>query len=66
MSGFLCRCSVCEREERTGPNPLRNGWPKCCGYTMTLVDTKRFIDAVDGQMAEIFSPVTTARRILKP
>ena len=44
--GLLCRCSTCGREERAGESPLRDGWPKCCGYTMTLIDTQRFIASV--------------------
>lgn len=57
MNGLLCRCSKCGREERAGASPLKNGWPKCCGYTMTLIDTKRFIESIDSQMGEVFSPV---------
>ena len=60
--GYLCRCSVCQREERTCDNPLKNGWPECHGYTMTLIETERFVAAIDGQMAEIFSPVQVARK----
>lgn len=30
-------CRTCGREERVNPaRCLRNGWPKCCGYTMTI------------------------------
>lgn len=30
-------CTVCGREQSTeGMNCLRNGWPECCGYTMTI------------------------------
>lgn len=57
IKGLLCRCSVCNREERAGESPLRDGWPKCCGYTMTLVDTKRFIESVDEKVGECFSVV---------
>ncbi len=28
-------CRVCERSE-TVANGLRDGWPKCCGFTMTI------------------------------
>ena len=28
-------CLTCGREESVA-NGLREGWPKCCGYTMTL------------------------------
>lgn len=58
--GLLCRCSVCDREERTGASPLSNGWPKCCGYTMTLIDTRRFIDGVDREARIIFAPARAA------
>lgn len=61
MSGYLCRCSVCGREERTGDNPLKNGWPMCHSYTMTLVDTEAFTAAIEGQMADIFAPLTNLR-----
>jgi hypothetical protein len=60
--GLLCRCSACGREERTGTNPLRDGWPRCCGYTMTLIDTEQFIASIDSAMKEIFAPVQAARR----
>jgi hypothetical protein len=53
--GLLCRCSVCGREERAGASPLRSGWPHCCGYTMTLIDTKRFIATVDQEVGGIFA-----------
>lgn len=59
-AGLLCRCSVCGREERAGASPLSNGWPMCCGYTMTLIDTARFIAALDDEMAVIFAPVRKA------
>jgi hypothetical protein len=55
--GLLCRCSVCGREERAGASPLRNGWPSCHGYTMTLVETQRFIDGIEQAMGEVFAPV---------
>jgi hypothetical protein len=61
LRGLLCRCSVCGREERAGESPLRNGWPSCHGYTMTLIDTKRFIDGMDSEIGAIFAsaPRTT-------
>ena len=62
MSGYLCRCTVCGREERTGHNPLKNGWPMCCGYTMRLEESERFTADIDSAMGEIFAPVHVARR----
>lgn len=33
-----CRCGVCKREiQVNGSECLRQGWPECCGRTMTLV-----------------------------
>lgn len=33
----LVACRTCGREQRVdSANALRTGWPKCCGYTMTL------------------------------
>ena len=36
----LSRCHVwcrkCGRTQRVDGNPIRDGWPKCCGYTMTI------------------------------
>jgi len=61
-TGYLCRCTVCGREERTGPNPLKNGWPSCCGYTMRLEDNERFKADIDSAMGEIFAPVKEAMR----
>jgi len=30
-------CRTCRREESMEDrNGLRDGWPKCCGYTMTI------------------------------
>lgn len=28
-------CTKCGRTEKVG-NGLKNGWPLCCGYTMTI------------------------------
>ncbi len=66
MTGFLCRCTVCGCEERTGNNPLKNGWPKCCGYTMTLIDSEAFTAAIDRQMGEIFAPVAAMSEASAP
>lgn len=63
MTGFLCRCTICGREERTGDNPLKNGWPKCHGYMMTLLDNEAFKEAIDRQMGEIFAPVAAMRAV---
>ncbi len=31
------KCSTCGRESKVDSSEcLANGWPKCCGYTMTL------------------------------
>ena len=62
MSGYLVRCTVCGREERTGSNPLRDGWPQCCGYTMRLEDNEAFKADIDRAMGEIFAPVRDAIR----
>jgi hypothetical protein len=45
-------------------SPLRNGWPSCHGYTMTLVETQRFIDGIEQAMGEVFAPVRRARAAL--
>jgi hypothetical protein len=30
-------CTVCGRSQRVNSaGALQNGWPKCCGYTMTI------------------------------
>lgn len=52
MSGYLCRCTICGREERSGDRPLSRGWPRCCGYTMRLIDTQAFIAAVNDEVAD--------------
>ena len=49
--GLLCRCTVCGREERTGDAPLRDGWPRCHGYTMRLIDTEAFKAAFPTRLA---------------
>ena len=39
-NGAILTCRRCSREERIGTKTcgtfLREGWPKCCGYTMRL------------------------------
>ena len=36
----LVRCSRCQREEHVDfARCLASGWPKCHGYTMTMVST---------------------------
>lgn len=39
LGGFL-RCETCRREQRLGSvaMKLRNGWPRCCGYTQRQID----------------------------
>jgi hypothetical protein len=33
----LCWCTTCGRCHRVDPtNCFRHGWPKCCGFTMTI------------------------------
>ena len=34
---------------------MQRGWPKCCGYTMTLTETKRFIANVDAEVGKSFA-----------
>lgn len=30
-------CTVCKRKQKVdAADCFRNGWPKCCGYTMTI------------------------------
>ena len=39
------KCSKCGREEKVNfSHCLVRGWPKCCGYTMTLVATRANIE----------------------
>ena len=36
--GNLVRCGTCGIERSVDPvKCLQSGWPKCCGYTMTLL-----------------------------
>jgi hypothetical protein len=65
VSGYRVACTVCGREEQSGESPLTTGWPKCCGYTMRLVDTDRFIADVDrhvGAAAALLTFPTPVRR----
>lgn len=33
----ICWCRHCRHEQRVDTaHALRTGWPKCCGYTMTI------------------------------
>lgn len=42
-------CTVCGRSQRVnGAECLRSGWPKCCGYTMTI-DSPAERHALEGQ-----------------
>jgi hypothetical protein len=44
-------CRTCQRSQKVdSADCLRNGWPKCCGYTMT-------IDSPDEQRSETWPPV---------
>ena len=36
----LCFCHTCERTEKISAANFRTGWPKCCGYTMSLDSPK--------------------------
>ena len=48
MSDMDCDlvCTVCGRKSTTRfALSLRNGWEKCCGYTMRLIRTTADIDA---------------------
>ena len=30
-------CTTCGRSQKVdGPQRMQSGWPKCCGYTMTI------------------------------
>lgn len=29
-------CLKCGQTQKVGGNPLRDGWPTCCGETMTI------------------------------
>ena len=60
-AGYLVRCTVCGRESRTGRNPLRDGWPKCCGYTMRLEDNEAFKADIERAMGEDFAPALTTQ-----
>lgn len=36
--GNRVRCNSCFKEQIVNPEHcLRHGWPKCCGYTMSLL-----------------------------
>ena len=45
-------CIVCERSQKVNSGlALQTGWPKCCGYTMTIdspEERKAFEKMVDG------------------
>lgn len=57
------RCSTCRREERVSfGRCLGEGWPKCCGYTMTLVSTDADIGAA---VAGRFGSVRHAARLAR-
>ncbi len=46
-------CTICERSQRVNSSAaLSQGWPKCCGYTMT-VDSPEERAALD-HMQQLF------------
>jgi hypothetical protein len=49
-SGGILRCTRCHGEQDVGgiARNLSNGWPSCCGYTMTWV-TQRLLDEEAGR-----------------
>lgn len=52
LSGFggILRCGTCGGEQPVGgiARSLSNGWPSCCGLTMTWV-TQRLLDEEAGR-----------------
>jgi len=39
MSDSMVQCLECGRQEQVSfAHCLRRGWPKCCGYTMRLME----------------------------
>jgi hypothetical protein len=62
--GYLCVCQCCGREERTKPNPMKEGWPECCGAGMALIETRRFAGDVDQLIEEIFAPLRAVKEQL--
>jgi len=53
------RCSKCGCERLVNfAVCLRSGWPKCCGYTMTLLTTKADIAAATTSVLRDQTPVS--------
>ena len=51
MADSKLRCSVCGREDEVDfAHGLRHGWPKCCGYTMTLERTEADVEKATGKV----------------
>jgi hypothetical protein len=50
------QCSICGRKEERSEHAvevyLANGWPECCGYTMTLKFHRRRRAQLEGREAE--------------
>ena len=45
MSDSIVKCLTCGKEEQVNFGfCLFKGWPKCCGYTMRLMNTDADID----------------------
>lgn len=55
MNGYRVKCSVCGRSRMSSHSPMKRGWPVCCSYRMTLVDTKKFIANVDAEVSKSFA-----------
>lgn len=67
MSDTFLRCTVCGRETTTSfGGSLRDGWPRCCGYTMRLERTDADVEAeTTAVVEEQLQPIRDARDRLR-
>ena len=65
MADSYLKCAVCGRESTTDfASSLRDGWEKCCGYTMRLERTEADIEAKVGVLfGQITDVLGAARRV---
>jgi hypothetical protein len=61
-NGYRVQCTVCGKTRMSGHNPLKNGWPKCCDYTMCLVDAHAFIENINAEVRGCFGTLAVSRR----
>jgi len=60
----IVECGKCGRRQHLEfVNGLRNGWSKCCGYTMSIVHIENMDEVVENSVKAIVAPMSKALKI---